>query len=65
MVILCCSRVTGGELFDRILEKGSYTEKDASNLIRQILEAVDYMHDKGVVHRDLKVRAVVMYVLAH
>ena len=48
-------RVTGGELFDRIVEKGSYTEKDASYLIKQILEAVDYMHSQGVVHRDLKV----------
>lgn len=48
-------RVTGGELFDRIVEKGSYTEKDASDLIRQVLEAVDYMHEQGVVHRDLKV----------
>lgn len=48
--------VTGGELFDRIVEKGSYTEKDASYLIKQILEAVDYMHSQGVVHRDLKVR---------
>lgn len=47
--------VTGGELFDRIVEKGSYTEKDASGLIRQVLEAVMYMHDQGVVHRDLKV----------
>jgi len=54
----CCfihNRVTGGELFDRIVEKGSYTERDASHLIRQVLEAVDYMHDKGIVHRDLKV----------
>lgn len=48
-------RVTGGELFDRIVEKGSYTEKDASDLIRQVLEAVEYMHEQGVVHRDLKV----------
>lgn len=47
--------MTGGELFDRIVEKGSYTEKDASDLIKQILEAVDYMHSQGVVHRDLKV----------
>lgn len=52
-------RVTGGELFDRIVQKGSYTEKDASNLIKQVLEGVDYMHDRGVVHRDLKVRTLV------
>jgi calcium/calmodulin-dependent protein kinase I len=52
--VYVCS-VTGGELFDRIVEKGSYTEKDASGLIRQVLEAVDYMHEQGVVHRDLKV----------
>ena len=54
-MFLCLCRVTGGELFDRIVEKGSYTEKDASCLIRQVLEAVDFMHEKGVVHRDLKV----------
>ncbi len=53
MFIVC--RVTGGELFDRIVEKGSYTEKDAADLMRQVLEAVDYMHEQGVVHRDLKV----------
>jgi calcium/calmodulin-dependent protein kinase I len=28
--------VTGGELFDRIVEKGSYTEKDAADLIKQV-----------------------------
>lgn len=49
--------MTGGELFDRIVQKGSYTEKDAAHLIRQVLEAVDYMHEQGVVHRDLKVSA--------
>lgn len=48
-------RVSGGELFDRIVEKGFYTERDASKLIRQILDAVKYLHDMGIVHRDLKV----------
>lgn len=48
-------RVSGGELFDRIVEKGFYTERDASALIRQILDAVKYLHDRGIVHRDLKV----------
>lgn len=45
---------TGGELFDRICEMGKFTEKNASQTIRQVLEAVDYLHSKDVVHRDLK-----------
>ncbi|XP_064486717.1 calcium/calmodulin-dependent protein kinase type 1-like [Ornithodoros turicata] len=60
-VYLVMELVTGGELFDRIVEKGSYTEKDASDLIRQILEAVDYMHTQGVVHRDLKPENLLYY----
>lgn len=49
-------RVTGGELLDRILERGSYTERDASRVMRQVLAAVRYLHQLGIVHRDLKVR---------
>lgn len=45
---------TGGELFDRICEQGKFTEKDASQTIKQVLSAVDYLHSKDVVHRDLK-----------
>lgn len=60
-VYLVMELVTGGELFDRIVEKGSYTEKDASGLIRQVLEAVDYMHEQGVVHRDLKPENLLYY----
>lgn len=45
---------TGGELFDRICEQGRFTEKDASQTIKQVLSAVDYLHENNVVHRDLK-----------
>uniref|UniRef100_A0A671N5C4 Calcium/calmodulin-dependent protein kinase Ib n=1 Tax=Sinocyclocheilus anshuiensis TaxID=1608454 RepID=A0A671N5C4_9TELE len=53
--------VAGGELFDRIVEKGFYTEKDASKLIQQILDAVKYLHDMGIVHRDLKPENLLYY----
>ncbi|KAH8144684.1 uncharacterized protein LAJ45_11277 [Morchella importuna] len=45
---------TGGELFDRICEYGKFTEKDASQTIREVLQAVDYLHSVNIVHRDLK-----------
>ncbi|KAL2124766.1 hypothetical protein VTJ04DRAFT_1131 [Mycothermus thermophilus] len=45
---------TGGELFDRICQQGKFTEKDGSQTIKQVLEAVNYLHQNNVVHRDLK-----------
>ena len=38
-------------MFDRICEYGKFTEKDASQTIKQVLEAVDYLHYNNVVHR--------------
>ncbi|KAF1317761.1 Camk/camk1 protein kinase, partial [Globisporangium splendens] len=46
--------VSGGELFDRIVEKTFYTEKEARDLVKILLSAIKYCHDKDVVHRDLK-----------
>jgi len=46
--------VTGGELFDHIITRGTYSERDAANIIRQVLEAVEFMHKSKIAHRDLK-----------
>ncbi|NIG60972.1 caM kinase-like vesicle-associated protein [Pontoporia blainvillei] len=47
---------TGREVFDWILDQGYYSERDTSNVVRQVLEAVAYLHSLKIVHRNLKVR---------
>jgi len=46
--------MNGGELFDRILEKECYSEKEAAETIRPIVDAIRYCHEKEIIHRDLK-----------
>ncbi|KAK7841608.1 calcium-dependent protein kinase 29 [Quercus suber] len=45
---------TGGELFDQIINKGSYSEREAASIGRQIVNVVHVCHFMGVIHRDLK-----------
>lgn len=44
----------GGELFDEILNRSKFDEKDAAVVMRQLLAAINYCHKKSIVHRDLK-----------
>ncbi|CAF0901123.1 unnamed protein product [Adineta steineri] len=46
--------LTGGELFYRIRTQTSFSEKEASQLMRKLVSAVNFMHSNDLCHRDLK-----------
>jgi serine/threonine protein kinase len=46
--------IEGGELFDRIVDKVVYSEREARDVVNTLLSAIKYCHNKNVVHRDLK-----------
>ncbi|KAJ8260265.1 hypothetical protein GJAV_G00178980 [Gymnothorax javanicus] len=53
--------VFGGDLFDRILDRGVYAEKEARKVIQQVLQTVSYLHQNSIVHRDLKPENLLYY----
>ena len=46
--------LSGGELFDRIVDKTHYSEKEARDVVFLFLSALKHCHDHNIVHRDLK-----------
>ena len=43
--------LTGGELFDRIVSKSNYNEKEARDCVKLALRALKYIHELNIVHR--------------
>ena len=51
---LVTEEMYGGELFDRVVAKSYYNEKEARDAAKVLLEALQYCHSQQVAHRDLK-----------
>ncbi len=53
-VHLVMEQMKGGELFEKIVAKGNYSEADAAMLMKKLMETVAYCHERRILHRDLK-----------
>ncbi|XP_007901417.1 serine/threonine-protein kinase H1 [Callorhinchus milii] len=60
-VYMVMELATGGELFDRIIAKGSFTERDATRVLQMVLDGIRYLHSLGITHRDLKPENLLYY----
>lgn len=56
-VYIVMELLKGGEMLDRIKRKTCFTEPEASVIMRKLVSVVNFLHLKGVVHRDLKPEA--------
>ncbi|KAJ0404330.1 hypothetical protein ATCC90586_007644 [Pythium insidiosum] len=53
-IFIVLELITGGELFDKIVSEGRFSEDTARFYFRQLVDGVQYCHQNGVCHRDLK-----------
>jgi len=53
-IFIVLELVTGGELFDKIVQSSRFDEPTARKYFRQLISGVEYCHRQGVCHRDLK-----------
>lgn len=60
-VYMVLQLATGGELLDRVVSRGHFTERDATQALRMVLAGVEYLHHLGITHRDLKPENLLYY----
>lgn len=49
-----------GDLYKRILQKKTFSEKDSISFAKNLLEVLEYLHSKSIVHRDIKLENIIM-----
>lgn len=64
-VYLVLELATGGELLDRVISRGSFTERDATEALIMVCSGLRYIHSLGVIHRDLKPENLLYYHPGH
>ncbi|KAM4865440.1 serine/threonine-protein kinase H2 [Thomomys bottae] len=60
-VYMVMELATGGELFDRLLTQGSFTERDAVRILQMVADGISYLHGLRITHRDLKPENLLYY----
>ncbi|XP_041670675.1 serine/threonine-protein kinase H1-like [Cheilinus undulatus] len=60
-VYMVLELATGGELLERVVSRGHFTERDATQALRMVLAGVGYLHNLGITHRDLKPENLLYY----
>eukprot|EP01029_Cantina_marsupialis_P017317 TRINITY_DN3887_c0_g2_i1.p1 TRINITY_DN3887_c0_g2~~TRINITY_DN3887_c0_g2_i1.p1 ORF type:complete len:742 (-),score=204.19 TRINITY_DN3887_c0_g2_i1:213-2438(-) len=54
MFFIVTELCTGGELFEQVVERTFYSEREARDLVSTLANALQFMHKRGIVHRDVK-----------
>ena len=60
-IALVMTLATGGNLLEKIISYGAFTEVEATRILKMILKGVKYLHSLGISHRDLKLENILYY----
>ena len=59
-VHLVFERIKNTQLFSTLKEKEDYSERDAQNIMKSLLQAVASLHSRNIIHRDLKPESIML-----
>jgi serine/threonine protein kinase len=58
--VICMELLEGGDMFDRIQETKTVSEKYIASIFRDVINAINGMHQRGFLHRDLKLENIML-----